>query len=262
MSGWQVTFLSMQSLGTGKLRFGLVEGSTWSAAAIWDRWDMACRRRLSVGKTEWRPLDGVACEIHPRQEMRNLIASDGKRDLQNRSSPHFLAEAGVETPTCVLNVPEVKSGGVRDGLNVTWTVKIRVDARNGLSIDYEERLREGCSKGRILQAAIAEVPTGVDVQMHEIRQGADVLGSGCSAAAQNAEFVKVNGIGAFRFEQTIKDNYAAGPTFRFISPSRQNNRPFWILADPATLISHTHGPPMRMGNGRPYWRGAGTDAPP
>ena len=81
------------------------------------------------------PVDGYACEIHPCEKMRDLIAPDSERDFQYMSPPYPLTETGVETRTCMLDVSKVKNSGIRDGLNVVRTVTIRVCARNGLAID-------------------------------------------------------------------------------------------------------------------------------
>jgi hypothetical protein len=104
----------------------------------------------------------------------------------------------------VLNVPKVKGGGVRDRLNVLWTVTFCVCARNALPIHNPDHPWEGASKIRILQNSIADVPIGVHVQMHEIRQASDVLGAGCAAASQISESVKVHRVGAFRFQIDVE----------------------------------------------------------
>src|SRR5580692_7197597 len=132
--------------------------------------------------------------------MRDLIAADSESDSQHMSPLHLLTETGVETRACMLNVTKVNHGGVRDGLNVEWSVKIRVRAWNGLAIDNADLLRKGVSRVWTLETAISTVPPGIHVQMHEVRQASDVVSTLCRTASQYAELIKVHGIKPFRLQ--------------------------------------------------------------
>ncbi len=147
----------------GETQVGLVEGPTRFATEIGERYVMVCHRRLSVWKSEWRSQYGIACEFHPGQKMRYLIASDAEDYFQHRNPPHLLAEAGVEARTGVLDKSKMKGRCVCDLLNMGWSFEIRICAGNALSIDNADCLRGEGSTFWILQAAITDVPTGVHV---------------------------------------------------------------------------------------------------
>ena len=97
-------------------------------------------------------------------------------------------------------------------------------------------LRERSSEVRIRGAAIPDIETGIDVEMHEIGQTADVLSAGCAAALEVAEGIEVDRIGTFGFEIGIEKGgvtdfieRVAGDVLRPVPVEVLQGQLIWIL---------------------------------
>ena len=71
-----------------------------------------------------------------------------------------------------------RQGHIRDRLNVWVTgnvetgvggTEIGIRSGNGGNPFESDRLRKGCAEVRIRRAAVANVPTGVDGELHDVR---------------------------------------------------------------------------------------------
>ena len=97
----------MNSHGTGKIKFV---------------WRSGVRRRIEVWKRQIvgrighrsdRWLHSVAREIHPFQEVTDLVATNAERDFQDLGVRYLLAERRVQARTGLLDETEVERGGWR-----------------------------------------------------------------------------------------------------------------------------------------------------
>ena len=88
-------------------------------------------------------------------------------------------------------------------------VEIGVVPGNGGDAVQRDRLGESCAEVGIRGAAIANVPTGVDIQLHQIGEPSYVGGRPGFAALQSAELVEVDRIGALRFQISIQEGRVA-----------------------------------------------------
>ena len=104
-------------------------------------------------------------------------------------------------PPCSI-VPKWKRGRVRDRLQVLVRPQIVVAARNRRVLSHgqvRDGLRQAVAQVRVLRvAAVARPPAGVDGQLHQVGQPADLTRAGRLAAGQRAELVQVDGVRAVR----------------------------------------------------------------
>src|SRR5580692_7209682 len=82
--------------------------------------------------------------------------------------------------------------------------EVVVISRNSRHIDQVDSLRKGCAHVWIIRTAIARVPTGVDGQVHEVREPASVLRSVGLTARECPECIEVNWFKALRNEVRIQ----------------------------------------------------------
>src|SRR5580692_302931 len=90
--------------------------------------------------------------------------------------------------------------GIRDHLNMIRVVEIRIRDGNRRSVGDRYGLRKRRAEIRILRAAVADEPAGVDVQMHKIGEAAEILRPRGLASLQSAELVEIHGLRALAFE--------------------------------------------------------------
>src|ERR1700679_2099556 len=164
----------------GKDQAGLNEGGglqRWVIEEIRKR-----QAGYGVGKWSYRLLHSIASEINPFQEMSDLVSTDAKSDLQHLWIRHFLTHRCVKTGATLLNHSEVKGRHIRDRLSMEvgkkvvadgCAVEIGIVSGNGGDPTESDRLRKGGAEVRIGCAAVANEPTGVDVEIHEIGEAFD-----------------------------------------------------------------------------------------
>ena len=123
-------------------------------------------------------MHSIAREIDPFEEVSDLISTDAKGDLKHLRIRHFLTHGCVKTGAALLNVSKVKGRYIGDCLNVVVAEKVGVGcavevgivSRNGGDSAESDRLGKAGAEVWIGCAAVANVPAGVDVQMHEVRK--------------------------------------------------------------------------------------------
>ena len=89
---------------------------------------------------------------------------------------YFPAQRGVETGTALLDVSKVKSGRVRDRLDMIVAGKIGIGSiveiiivsGNRGNVIQCQRLWKGSAKIRVGRTAVAYVPAGVYVEVHQV----------------------------------------------------------------------------------------------
>jgi hypothetical protein len=77
-----------------------------------------------------------------------------------------LAECRIETRTTLFDISEVERCCVGDYLNVVCIPKIGIGPGDGGAVGDVNGLRKRGAKIRTRRAAIADEPTGVDVEVH------------------------------------------------------------------------------------------------
>ena len=131
---------------------------------------------LGVGDAGERLGDGVSCLVVPEREVVGFDAADGDDDAQHLETCRLERHDAVEARAALLDVGEVKAGGVGDRLHaplvaVLWAGPgagrfgrrvLVVQGDSGLVLD-RDGLREGRSEVGVLGAAVADVPARVDV---------------------------------------------------------------------------------------------------
>ena len=94
-------------------------------------------------------------------------------------------------------------------LAMTWmwlaSAEIGIGDRDGGAVVDGDGLRKCGAKVRVSRAAIADEPTGVDVEVHEIGEPADVLRSRRTASLQREELVEVDRLCAFGLQVPVKE---------------------------------------------------------
>jgi hypothetical protein len=158
-------------------------------------------------------LHAVTRKINPFQKMSDLVSTDAQGDLKYFRVRHFLAHGCIKTRAALLNVSKVKGRDIRDRLNmivagkvgIGYAIEIVVVARYSIDILECERLREGSTLVRIGGCAVANVPTGVDGELHEVRETQLARGSRSRAARQCFELSKVDRVGSSGLEIRIQE---------------------------------------------------------
>ena len=138
--------------------------------------------RYGIRKRCHRLLHSIAREVNPFQEMSDLVSADAKSDLQHLRIRHFSTHGCVKARATLLNHSEVKSRHIRDRLSMEVAEKPIADGRavevgvgsgnSGNPIE-SDRLRKGSAEVRIGCAAVANEPTRVDIEIHEIGEAFD-----------------------------------------------------------------------------------------
>ena len=129
-----------------------------------------------VRKRRHGRLHAVTCEISPLQEVSDLVSANTDRDLQHFQTGDFTAKRRIETRSTLFDHSEVKSRYIRDRLDMIVSGEVRIGSsveivvvpRNGGNIVESQRLRESAAEVWIGRTAVANVPTGVDVELHEV----------------------------------------------------------------------------------------------
>src|ERR1700728_1862502 len=143
-----------------------------------ERTEEVGERQPGGGIRKWshRGLHSVARKINPFQKMSDLVSPDPQSDLEHFRAGHFLTHGCIKARAALLNLSEVKGGYVRDRLNMIVAFKVLVQlsfeigigsGNGGTSIE-SERLRKSGAQVGIGSAAVANVPTGVHVEFHEV----------------------------------------------------------------------------------------------
>src|ERR1700722_10284473 len=138
--------------------------------------------RYGVRKRCYRLLHSIAREVNPFQEVGDLVSTNTKGDLKHLRIRHFLTHGCVKLRATLLNHSKVKSCHIRDRLSMEVAKKIVADGRavevgvgsgnSGNPIE-SDRLRKGGAEVRIGCAAVANEPTRVDIEIHEIGEPFD-----------------------------------------------------------------------------------------
>ena len=110
--------------------------------------------------------------------MCDLVSSNAVHDPNHFLRRRLLNQGSVKARTALLDVSEVKGRHIGDGLDVIVALEVAVGfafvigigSGNCGNTSERNRLRKGRAEIRIGCAAIANVPTGVDVQIHEVRE--------------------------------------------------------------------------------------------
>ena len=140
-----------------------------------------------------RGLDAITCEIDPFQEVADFVSADAEDDLKELRAGGFLAQRRIEAGAALLDVSEVEGCNVGDHLDVgSGAIEIRIGDRDSGAVCDSNGLRKRGAKVRVGFAAIAGEPAGVDVEVLEAGEAADVVRSGCRAALQGAELIEVD----------------------------------------------------------------------
>jgi len=144
--------------------------------------------------SDWsnRGLNAVAGKIYPFQKMRDFVSANAEGDLENLWMFSLLAHRRIKARAALLYISKVKCCSIRNYLDMVGVVEVGIGDGNGGSVGDLDRLRKGSAEVGISSASVPDEPTGIDVEMHEIREAADVLSSGRCAAGEDAEFVEVN----------------------------------------------------------------------
>ena len=67
-------------------------------------------------------------------------------------------------------------------------------------------MREGVAEVGVERvAAVARPETGVDGQLHQVREPSDLLGARCLTARQSAKLIQIDGFGPFRGQIGVKE---------------------------------------------------------
>src|SRR5262249_39735057 len=105
-----------------------------------------------------------------------LGPANGVQNSQNNSARCHRDEGAVKTRAALLDSRKVKARRIGDRLHVgTYRVKlvwgrVGVVYGNGGPIRNGDWSLEGVTKIRILGAAVSSIPTGVHVQVHQVRK--------------------------------------------------------------------------------------------
>src|SRR4030081_1511160 len=138
----------------------------------------------------------------PSLEVTDLGASDAKDYAQDFSAAGSLREAGVETASTLLDEGKVKSRCVSNCLNEVGIVRIGVSSGNRRMLPDRQRgngLSRGIAEvGGLGAAAVASPPGGIDGELHQIGEAAELVGACGFAAGQGAEAIEVDSVRAFR----------------------------------------------------------------
>ena len=158
----------MNSQGTGKDQAGLERADSRGLKKLGNVRPELVRKRRDRG------LHSVARKIDPFQEVRDLVSPNAKRDLKHFQMPHLLTHGRVETRAALLDISEVKGCGIGDHLNmVGMSVEVGIGSGDGGDVVEGDRLGKRGAEVRIGCAAIANEPTGVDVEVHEVGEATD-----------------------------------------------------------------------------------------
>src|SRR5580698_4952973 len=164
-----------------------------------------CQIRNRVGERRYRLLHPVTGKIDPFEEVSNLVSTDAKCNFKHLRIRDLLAHGCIKTRAALLDVSKMKTCDIRDRLNMCVSgnleigvedAEVSVGSRNRGNVLEIERLRKSGAEVRIGRAAVANVPTGVHIQMHEVREPLDTRRSRSRASLQRAELVEINWLGA------------------------------------------------------------------
>ena len=150
-------------------------------------------RRIGEGSNRW--LHAISREVHPFQEVTDLVSPDAERDLQNFSAGNLLTESRVQTRSGLLDESKVERRCIGDCLDMVFGSEIRVGSRDRGKLSRLQRgqcLSEIGSKIGIGRAAISNIPTGIYTELREVREASDLLRSRRLAARQSSESIQVH----------------------------------------------------------------------
>src|SRR3984957_18061589 len=167
--------------------------------------DFICKRR------HWG-LNLHCLKNRPPPKSERFVSTDAERDLQHFQTADFLAQRRVETRSTLFDVSEVEGRYVRDCLDMVITrevwirsaVEIIVVPGNGSNFIESQGLRERSSEVRVCRASIADEPTGVYVQLHQIGETSNILCAGRLAALESLELVEVDRVRAFGLQISVE----------------------------------------------------------
>ncbi len=141
--------------------------------------------------------------------MHRLGWPDAQHDPQDLDAGYALRQRWIEARPSLFDSSEVKSSRVGNGLNVLVGCQVRIGSGNCGMLVYRQTgngLWERITEIRVLRAAaIASPPTGVDGQLHQIRESRLAAGPGRSAAFQRAKLLQIDDVRALRCQVRINE---------------------------------------------------------
>src|ERR1700733_14991409 len=145
----------------------------WDEVGRFQRWVVEEIRERQAGdgihKRRHRLLYSIAREINPFEEVSDLVSTDAEGDLKHLRIRDFLTHGCVKTRAALLNHSKVKSRCIGDGLKMVGrAVEIGIVFGDGGNSIESDRLGKSRTEVRIGCATVANEPTGVDVEMHEV----------------------------------------------------------------------------------------------
>src|SRR5271169_534440 len=136
------------------------------------------KRQPAVGHRCYRRLHAIARKIDPFEKVGDLVPANSQGDLQHFETADFLAHRLIQARSALFDISEVERSSVGDDLKVGGTpIQICIADGDRAAVGDGDRLRKCGAKVRVCRAAVTNVPAGVDVEMHQVGEAADVLRS-------------------------------------------------------------------------------------
>jgi len=106
-----------------------------------------------------------------------FVSADADHNAQHFDVVRLLRHRRIEAAAALFDRAEMKRRDIGDRLNVIVAFKIRIGCADVIGIGSgnrgnsveSDRLRKGSAEIGICLAAVANEPTGVDVQIHQVR---------------------------------------------------------------------------------------------
>ena len=112
----------------------------------------------------------VACLVIPDFEVRHFTAFDARDDSEREAAAALEAERVVKAGAALLDHRKVERRGIGDGLNLVGSIEALILNRDRRTIHDVHHLLERVAEVWIAGTAVAQIPTGVHVEVHQIRQ--------------------------------------------------------------------------------------------
>src|ERR1022692_2928937 len=144
--------------------------------------------------------------------MRYVVAADAHHDFQDLDAGRLLGKRRVQAGAALLNRRKVKRGRVGNRLDVSGGFEIVVgsgDTRKLSAGQLRDRLFERSAEIGISRAAITDVPTRVNAELHEIGQPSDLLCAGGLAAGKCAKRIQVHWLPTFGYQVCVQEGRVA-----------------------------------------------------
>src|ERR1700726_4819002 len=140
----------------------------------------------------------------PEAKVVDLDSANADEDSKNFRIRRLEGQRGIQARSTLLDECKVESRGVRNGLHASFLRgrrrnRLRLVGRGvgvvqwngGLVIDGEGPLEFHTEVG-VLGAAVACIPTEVNVQLQQVGQPSDILGASRLAAGQSSERIEID----------------------------------------------------------------------